>query len=87
MKAAPGEKAGASRSTTVEKGDTLWTVRRSNLGSPWYWPKVWSYKPGDREPPLDLPGQRGAVLLDPAKNSDAGRAGHRARGQPGRAAR
>jgi hypothetical protein len=30
---------------TVEKGDTLWDLSSKYLGSPWYWPKVWSYNP------------------------------------------
>src|SRR5262245_32743573 len=30
---------------TVESGDTLWELTNRYLGSPWYWPKVWSYNP------------------------------------------
>src|SRR5450432_1886140 len=46
MKAAPsgeGAKDGAGTAHTVEKGDTLWDLSQRYLGSPWYWPKVWSY--------------------------------------------
>src|SRR5215472_11199049 len=27
---------------SVVKGDTLWDLSQHYLGSPWYWPKVWS---------------------------------------------
>ncbi|MBN1210137.1 MAG: LysM peptidoglycan-binding domain-containing protein, partial [Myxococcaceae bacterium] len=30
---------------TVVRGDTLWDLSQQYLGSPWYWPKVWSYNP------------------------------------------
>ena len=43
VQTAPPE--GPSQVHTVEKGDTLWDLSSKYLGSPWYWPKVWSYNP------------------------------------------
>jgi hypothetical protein len=48
--AAPGEVH------TVEKGDTLWDLSQRFLGSPWYWPKVWSYNPEIANPHWIYPG-------------------------------
>jgi LysM domain len=43
---------------TVEKGDTLWDLSQKYLGSPWYWPKVWSYNPEIANPHWIYPGNR-----------------------------
>jgi hypothetical protein len=48
--AAPGEVH------TVSKGDTLWDLSQRYLGSPWYWPKVWSYNPEIANPHWIYPG-------------------------------
>lgn len=40
----------------VEKGDTLWDLSQKYLGSPWYWPKVWSYNPDIANPHWIYPG-------------------------------
>jgi len=47
---APGERH------TVERGDTLWDLSQRYLGSPWYWPKVWSYNPEIANPHWIYPG-------------------------------
>ncbi|WP_233582655.1 LysM peptidoglycan-binding domain-containing protein, partial [Corallococcus sp. CA053C] len=41
---------------TVEGGDTLWDLSQRYLGSPWYWPKVWSYNPQIANPHWIYPG-------------------------------
>src|SRR4051812_2486199 len=43
---------------TVEKGDTLWDLSQKFLGSPWYWPKVWSYNPEIANPHWIYPGNQ-----------------------------
>lgn len=43
---------------TVVPGDTLWDLSQSYLGSPWYWPKVWSYNPEIANPHWIYPGNR-----------------------------
>ncbi|XXF75555.1 LysM domain-containing protein [Myxococcaceae bacterium GXIMD 01537] len=43
---------------TVEKGDTLWDLSQKYLGSPWYWPKVWSYNPEIANPHWIYPGNQ-----------------------------
>jgi hypothetical protein len=43
-------------SHTVERGDTLWDLSQKFLGSPWYWPKVWSYNPDIANPHWIYPG-------------------------------
>ncbi len=43
---------------TVVKGDTLWDLSQTYLGSPWYWPKVWSYNPQIANPHWIYPGNR-----------------------------
>ncbi|EAU62622.1 conserved hypothetical protein [Stigmatella aurantiaca DW4/3-1] len=39
-------------------GDTLWDLSQQYLGSPWYWPKVWSYNPEIANPHWIYPGNR-----------------------------
>ncbi|MBI3185774.1 MAG: LysM peptidoglycan-binding domain-containing protein [Myxococcales bacterium] len=41
---------------TVATGDTLWDLSQRFLGSPWYWPKVWSYNPEIANPHWIYPG-------------------------------
>lgn len=43
---------------TVVTGDTLWDLSQSYLGSPWYWPKVWSYNPEIANPNWIYPGNQ-----------------------------
>lgn len=43
---------------TVVPGDTLWDLSQQYLGSPWYWPKVWSYNPDIANPHWIYPGNR-----------------------------
>jgi len=43
---------------TVARGDTLWDLSQSYLGSPWYWPKVWSYNPEIANPHWIYPGNK-----------------------------
>lgn len=40
----------------VEKGDTLWGLCKKELGSPWLWPKIWSYNPEITNPNWIYPG-------------------------------
>ncbi len=42
----------------MEKGDTLWDLSSKYLGSPWYWPKVWSYNPQIANPHWIYPGNQ-----------------------------
>ncbi|HWV36891.1 MAG TPA: LysM peptidoglycan-binding domain-containing protein [Vulgatibacter sp.] len=44
------------RKHVVEKGDTLWDLSERYLGSPWYWPKVWSFNPQIENPHWIYPG-------------------------------
>src|SRR5258708_38922059 len=53
--AKPSE-GGAGTQHTVQKGDTLWDLSQRYLGSPWYWPKVWSYNPEIANPHWIYPG-------------------------------
>jgi LysM domain len=46
----------ANAQHTVERGDTLWDLSQRYLGSPWYWPKVWSYNPEIANPHWIYPG-------------------------------
>lgn len=48
--------AGPGAAHTVEKGDTLWDLSQKYLGSPWYWPKVWSHNPEIANPHWIYPG-------------------------------
>src|SRR5215813_5694771 len=43
---------------SVVRGDTLWDLSQTYLGSPWYWPKVWSYNPEIANPHWIYPGNR-----------------------------
>jgi len=43
---------------TVVPGDTLWDLSQHYLGSPWYWPKVWSYNPQIANPHWIYPGNQ-----------------------------
>jgi len=51
-----GKTSAAGSQHTVEKGDTLWDLSQKYLGSPWYWPKVWSYNPEIANPHWIYPG-------------------------------
>jgi hypothetical protein len=41
---------------TVQKGDTLWDICERLAGSPWVWPRVWSYNPEITNPHWIYPG-------------------------------
>jgi hypothetical protein len=41
---------------TVQQGDTLWSISRKYTGSPWLWPRVWSYNPEINNPNWIYPG-------------------------------
>jgi hypothetical protein len=41
---------------TVQQGDTLWSISERIAGSPWYWPRVWSYNPEITNPHWIYPG-------------------------------
>jgi hypothetical protein len=51
-----GGRDSANTQHTVERGDTLWDLSQRYLGSPWYWPKVWSYNPEIANPHWIYPG-------------------------------
>lgn len=53
-----GTEQGPSQVHTVERGDTLWDLSSKYLGSPWYWPKVWSYNPQIANPHWIYPGNQ-----------------------------
>lgn len=53
---ATGKASAPGQQHTVEKGDTLWDLSQKFLGSPWYWPKVWSYNPEIANPHWIYPG-------------------------------
>ncbi|MBI5512007.1 MAG: LysM peptidoglycan-binding domain-containing protein [Deltaproteobacteria bacterium] len=40
----------------VQAGDTLWDISARVVGSPWHWPKVWSYNPEITNPHWIYPG-------------------------------
>lgn len=42
----------------VVPGDTLWDLSERYLGSPWHWPRVWSYNPEIENPHWIFPGDR-----------------------------
>lgn len=53
----PAQNAPNSREVhTVVRGDTLWDLSERYLGSPWYWPKVWSHNPEIANPHWIYPG-------------------------------
>lgn len=54
--AAKTPSAGTGAAHTVERGDTLWELSQKYMGSPWYWPKVWSYNPEIANPHWIYPG-------------------------------
>ena len=43
---------------TVEQGDTLWELAQKYMGSPWYWPKIWSFNPQVANPHWIYPGNK-----------------------------
>jgi hypothetical protein len=43
---------------TVEKGDTLWDITETYLGSPWIWPSVWKDNGDIQNPHRISPGDR-----------------------------
>lgn len=53
-----GQEQAPSQVHTVEKGDTLWDLSSKYLGTPWYWPKVWSYNPQIANPHWIYPGNQ-----------------------------
>ena len=53
-----GQEEAPGQVHTVEKGDTLWDLSNKFLGSPWYWPKVWSYNPQIANPHWIYPGNQ-----------------------------
>lgn len=53
-----GKESAPGEVHTVVKGDTLWDLSQRYLGSPWYWPKVWSYNPEIANPHWIYPGNR-----------------------------
>jgi hypothetical protein len=55
---AQGKEAAPGEVHTVVKGDTLWDLSQHYLGSPWYWPKVWSYNPEIANPHWIYPGNQ-----------------------------
>lgn len=55
---ANGKESAPGTVHTVVKGDTLWDLSQRYLGSPWYWPKVWSYNPKIANPHWIYPGNR-----------------------------
>lgn len=59
-----GEAPQGSAVHTVVKGDTLWDLSEKYLGSPWYWPKVWSYNPQIDNPHWIYPGN--LIRFNPA---------------------
>jgi hypothetical protein len=46
----------APETHTVQRGDTLWDISARFLGSPWNWPKLWSYNPVITNPHWIYPG-------------------------------
>lgn len=48
----------APKEYLVQPGDTLWDISRRFLGSPWFWPKLWSKNPHIQNPHWIFPGNR-----------------------------
>jgi hypothetical protein len=46
----------APETHTVQKGDTLWDISAHFLGSPYNWPRLWSYNPAITNPHWIYPG-------------------------------
>ncbi len=42
----------------VQQGDNLWNITRKVTGSPWLWPRVWSYNPEITNPNWIYPGDQ-----------------------------
>ncbi len=51
-----GEHAPTVETHLVEPGDTLWDLSQRIMGSPWLWPKVWSFNPEISNPHWIYPG-------------------------------
>jgi hypothetical protein len=66
--AAPGEVH------TVVPGDTLWELSQRYLGTPWYWPKVWSYNPTIANPHWIYPGNQVRMSPEGAQAPEGGAA-------------
>ncbi len=47
---------------TVQRGDTLWDISNQILGSPWYWPQVWSFNPQIANPHWIYPGNEIRIM-------------------------
>ena len=48
----------APKEYIVQPGDTLWDISRRFLGSPWYWPKLWTKNPHIQNPHWIFPGNK-----------------------------
>jgi hypothetical protein len=50
--------AAPDASHEVVRGDTLWDLSERYLGTPWEWPRVWSFNPEIENPHWIFPGDR-----------------------------
>lgn len=66
-----GQESAPGQVHTVVKGDTLWDLSEQYLGTPWYWPKVWSYNPQIANPHWIYPGNQ--IRFYPAGEEGAAR--------------